>query len=220
MIFVGIMEIGQEITTVFPDFYEKDLVAEILSKGSWIRLKEGEMLMEIGANVKYVPLLFEGSLKVLREDKDGNELLLYYVNPGESCAMTLSSCLGKGLSEVRAVVEEDCRVLLIPVHQVENWTARHDSWKIFVMHTYHRRFEELLRTIDGIAFHKLDDRLMNLLDQRVKSTGSKSIQVTHQELAGELNSSREVISRILKQLEKKGIVTLGRSRIEVIKTHS
>lgn len=181
-----------------------------------MELKAGEMLMDIGGYIKYIPLVLKGMLKIMREDSDGNELLLYYIRPGETCAMSLTCCMGDAKSTVRAEVEEDVLVLAIPIRFMDKWTNEFQSWKSFVMHTYQMRYEELLRTIDGIAFQKLDDRLERALKEKCASLGTNSLVITHQELANELNSSREVISRLLKQMERKGKVKLGRHKIEVI----
>ncbi len=181
-----------------------------------MELKAGELMMDIGGYIKYIPLVLKGMLKIMREDSDGNELLLYYIRPGETCAMSLTCCMGDAKSTVRAEVEEDVLILAIPIRFMDQWTNQFQSWKSFVMHTYQMRYEELLKTIDGIAFQKLDDRLERALKEKCSTSGTNSLVITHQELANELNSSREVISRLLKQMERKGKVKLGRHKIEVL----
>lgn len=210
------MEIQSELHNVFPDLYEENLRNLIEKEGTLMELAQGEMLMDIGGYVKFVPLIVSGLIKVMREDKEGNELLLYYLKPGETCAMSLTCCMGDARSNVRAVAEEDTVLIAIPVRLMDHWTNNFQSWKSFVMHTYQRRFEELLSTIDSIAFQKLDDRLEAALKRRSEAAGVKLLAVTHQELATELNSSREVISRLLKQMEKRNMVRLGRNRIELL----
>lgn len=205
-----------ELKKIFPDLYEENLRNVIEQEGTVVHLEQGEMLMDIGGFIKFVPLVLEGSLKIMREDKDGHELLLYYVKAGETCAMSLTCCMGDAQSNVRAVAEEPTTLIAIPVRYMDLWTNQYQSWKSFVMHTYQKRFEELLETIDGIAFQKLDDRLEKVLKSRVEMAGSNHLVVTHQELASELNSSREVISRILKQMEKRGMVKLGRNKLDVL----
>lgn len=205
-----------ELKKIFPDLYEENLRNVIEQEGTIVHLEQGEMLMDIGGFIKFVPLVLEGSLKIMREDKDGHELLLYYVKAGETCAMSLTCCMGDAQSNVRAVAEEPTTLIAIPVRYMDLWTNQYQSWKSFVMHTYQKRFEELLETIDGIAFQKLDDRLEKVLKARVEMAGSNHLVVTHQELASELNSSREVISRILKQMERRGMVKLGRNKLDVL----
>jgi CRP/FNR family transcriptional regulator len=210
------MEIQIELKQGFPDLYEENLRKSIEQEATVMEIPAGEMLMDIGNYIKFVPLIMSGTLKIMREDKDGNELLLYYVKAGETCAMSLTCCMGDARSNVRAIAEEDTVILAIPVRYMDQWTNQYQSWKSFVMHTYQKRFEELLATIDGIAFQKLDDRLERALKQRSEAAGVKLLAVTHQELATELNSSREVMSRILKQMERRNMVKLGRNRIELL----
>jgi CRP/FNR family transcriptional regulator len=210
------MEISSLLKETFPSIYEESARNEIEKEGIIMELKAGEMLMDIGGYIKYIPLVMKGMLKIMREDSDGNELLLYYIRPGETCAMSLTCCMGDAKSTVRAEVEEDVLILAIPIRFMDQWTNQFQSWKSFVMHTYQMRYEELLKTIDGIAFQKLDDRLERALKEKCTSLGTNSLVITHQELANELNSSREVISRLLKQMERKGKVKLGRHKIEVL----
>ena len=210
------MEISILLKETFPSIYEESARNEIEKEGIIMELKAGEMLMDIGGYIKYIPLVLKGMLKIMREDSDGNELLLYYIRPGETCAMSLTCCMGDAKSTVRAEVEEDVLILAIPIRFMDQWTNEFQSWKSFVMHTYQMRYEELLKTIDGIAFQKLDDRLERALKEKCSSMGTNSLVITHQELANELNSSREVISRLLKQMERKGKVQLGRHKIEVL----
>jgi CRP/FNR family transcriptional regulator len=172
--------------------------------------------MEIGNYIRTIPMVLSGMLKLVREDEDGNEMLLYYLKPGETCAMSLTCCTNDARSTIRVSAEEDSVILAIPARLMDSLTDTYRSWKNFVMLTYQRRFEELLRTIDGVAFQKLDVRIQDLLKERASNTGSRVITVTHQEIAEQLNSSREVISRLLKRMEHEGEVKLGRQRIELL----
>ncbi|MBL7942536.1 MAG: Crp/Fnr family transcriptional regulator [Flavobacteriales bacterium] len=208
-------EFQTRLRRTFPELYELPLLETIEREGHPMSLKQDEVLMEPGQYIKSIPLVMEGMLKILREDDDGHELLLYYVKPGETCAMSLTCCLGESRSNVRAVVEEDAEIIAIPVRHLDQWTQDFRSFKSFVMLTYQKRFEELLKTIDGIAFQKLDDRLLAALKEKQRVQQSTVIQATHQELAQELNSSREVISRLLKQMEKRHMVKLSRNKIEL-----
>jgi CRP/FNR family transcriptional regulator, anaerobic regulatory protein len=207
----------QLIRARFPDIYEPEAREAILRHGMVMEIKAGERMMDIGQYIKFMPLVLEGALKVMREDSEGNELLLYYIQPGETCAMSLTCCMGDAKSNVRAEAEEDTLLVAIPVRYMDEWTSTFKSFKSFVMLTYQRRYEELLQTIDGIAFQKLDDRLLNALKDKSRTQGAALIQTTHQELANELNSSREVISRVLKQMERQGMVKLGRNKIELLR---
>lgn len=202
----------------FPVFFEEQLIKEIAEQGSVQTYKAGDIVMEINRYIKSIFLLVEGSIKIIREDDDGNELFLYYLNQSETCAMALTCCMNNMKSEVRAIAEDDCVMVNIPVKYLDIWMDKYSSWKSFVFHTYNMRFNELLQTIDSIAFMKMDERLYKYLVDKVKATGKTTLRVTHQEIAYELNTSREVISRLLKQLEKHGKIELSRNRIEFLET--
>jgi len=204
-----------EFQQVFPDIYERETAEAILEIGKLKKLKADDWMLDIGDPILYMPLLLKGQLRVLREDADGHELLIYYIRPGETCAMSLICCSGNAVSNVRAVAEEDSELLLLPIQIIDEWTTKYPSFKTFILKTYQHRFEELLNTIDGIAFHNLDDRLSQLLKQKSEKEGSE-LKTTHQELANQLNSSREVISRLLKQMERKGKIQMGRNKITLL----
>ena len=204
-----------EFQQVFPDIYERETVEAILEIGKLKKLRADDWMVDIGDPIVYMPLLLKGQLRILREDEDGHELLLYYIRPGETCAMSLTCCSGNAVSNVRAVAEEDTELLLLPIQIIDEWTTKYPSFKSFILKTYQHRFEELLNTIDSIAFHNLDDRLSQLLKQKSEKEGSE-LKTTHQELANQLNSSREVISRLLKQMERKGKIQMGRNKITLL----
>ena len=200
----------------FPTILDTELVNGIKEHGSYRVVKEGDLLMDIGSKISTIPMIISGSIKVMREDEDGNELLLYYLREGETCAMSLTCCMAYKRSEIRAVAQEDVRMITIPVEYMDEWMKFRD-WRSFVMNTYRMRFEELLEAVDSIAFLKMDERLTKYLVEKSNTIDSMSIQMSHQEIATDLNSSREVISRLLKQMEKKGEVKLGRNNIELLK---
>jgi CRP/FNR family transcriptional regulator len=207
----------KDLKSLFPDLYEPTLIDAIKEKGLFFQIHSGEHLIDIGQYIKFMPLLLSGGLKIMREDNDGRELLLYHIQPGETCAMSLTCCMGDAKSTVRAEAEEDTTLIAIPIQLLDQWSTQYISWKHFIMSTYQKRFEDLLRTIDGIAFQKLDDRLIHLLKEKVNKHGQRIITTTHQEIANELHSSREVISRLLKRMENDGWLQLGRNKIEWLK---
>lgn len=204
-----------EFQQVFPDIYERETAEVVLGTAKLKKLRADDWMVDIGDSIVYMPLLLKGQLRIIREDEEGHELLLYYIRPGETCAMSLTCCSGNAVSNVRAVAEEDTELLLLPIQIIDEWTTKYPSFKSFILKTYQRRFEELLNTIDGIAFHNLDDRLSQLLKQKSEKEGSV-LKTTHQELANQLNSSREVISRLLKQMERKGKIQMGRNKITLL----
>lgn len=202
-----------QLTEAFGYLFEPELIAEIDKFGEWKRLPSQQVFMEAGEKVRFMPLLLEGSLKILREDEKGDELLLYYIESGDTCAMTLTCCMGNAISNLRAIVEEDTLMILIPVDKMEQWIVDYRSWRSFVLNSYNNRMNELLAAIDSLAFKKLDERLWQYLVDKVKITSSTELNITHHEIADELNSSRVVISRLLKQLENSGKIVMNRNSI-------
>jgi len=200
----------------FSAFFEESLLQEINETGVYKDIPEGEILMDIGTYVTAMPLLISGVIKVMREDDDGDELLLYFLERGDTCAMSLSCCLGQKKSEIRAVAETDTRLIMIPIQKMEEWTSKYKSWRNFVFNSYHQRLNEMLETIDSIAFLNMDERLWKYLQEKVRINKSETILNTHQEIAYDLHTSRVVISRLLKTLENKGKISLQRNAIKVI----
>jgi CRP/FNR family transcriptional regulator len=200
----------------FQGRFEPALVEELAEKGHYSQLKEGEVLMSPGGYIRSVPIILSGTIKILRMDEDGREILMYYLGSGESCAMSLTCCLNAKRSEVSAIAEEKTEMILLPVQNMEEWITKYPTWRSFVFQTYQRRFDDLLATIDGVAFQKMDERLWNYLQRKAQLTASKVVGTTHEEIALELGTSREVVSRLLKQLEKIGRVHLSRNRVEMV----
>ncbi|MFK7906456.1 MAG: Crp/Fnr family transcriptional regulator [Chitinophagales bacterium] len=200
----------------FPLLQEPQLQDLIEEHGMLINESAGSVIIDFGGYIRHIPLLIKGSIKVLREDDHGNEVLLYYLGSGETCAMSLTACVSHSQSEIRAVVEEDVSMILIPVRFMDEWVSQFKSWKNFVMDVYRKRFAEMLHVIDSIAFMKMDERLLKYLSDKANITGKAVFNITHQEIAYDLNSSREVISRLLKKLEKMGKIQLGRNKIELL----
>lgn len=205
----------KELRDAYDFIFEEELLQEILKVGSLKEVQPGESIISIGDYVKGMPLLLEGAIKILREDKDGDELLLYFLERGDTCAMTLSCCLGRTRSEIKAVAEKQTRLVMIPIEKMEEWTSQYKSWRNFVFESYHSRLTEMLDTIDTIAFLHMDERLMRYLQDKAKINKSEQIQVTHQEIAYDLHTSRVVISRLLKKLELDGKIGLQRNSILV-----
>ncbi|OBX21637.1 CRP/FNR family transcriptional regulator [Gelidibacter algens] len=206
-----------ELKESYGHIFEDALLDEIVQVGTYKEIPEGFKMMDIGDYVKSMPLLISGVIKVLREDNDGDELLLYYLERGETCSMTMTCCLGQKKSEIRAVAETDAKLIMIPVGKMEEWTAKYKSWRNFVFESYHNRINELLTTVDSIAFYQMDERLLKYLKEKVRVNDSNIIQNTHQEIAYDLHTSRVVISRLLKKLEQLGKIELNRNFIKILK---
>jgi len=205
-----------ELKNNYGHLFEDALINEILEAGTFKEVPEGFKLMEIGSYIRSMPLLVSGAIKVLREDHNGDELLLYYLEKGETCSMTMTCCMGQTKSEIRAIAETDTKLIMIPVQKMDLWSSKYKSWRNFVFESYHNRLNEMLNTVDNIAFHNMDERLLNYLKEKARINKNNTIHNTHQEIAYELHSSRVVISRLLKKLENRGSIELHRNHIKII----
>lgn len=196
--------------------FEKALIEEINQVGTLREIPEGFMLIDFGQYIRSMPLLLSGAVKVFREDPEGNELLLYFLEGGDTCAMTLNCCLGQTKSEIRAVAEMETKLIMVPVQKMEEWTGKYRSWRNFVFESYHNRLMEMLESIDSIAFLRMDERLLKYLKDKVAVNHNSILHTTHKEIAYDLHTSRVVISRLLKALENNGAIKLHRNNIEVL----
>jgi len=205
----------QELNTNYGHLFEAALLSEINQVGTFKEIPEGFKIMEIGEYVKAMPLLVSGVIKILREDNDGDELLLYFLEKGDTCAMTLACCIGQTKSEIRAIAETDTKIIMVPIQKMEEWSAKYKSWRNYVFESYHTRLNEMLDTIDSIAFLKMDERLLKYLKEKRRISKDNTIRNTHQEIAYELHTSRVVISRLLKKLENLNKIELHRNHIVI-----
>ncbi|MFD2726202.1 Crp/Fnr family transcriptional regulator [Hyunsoonleella rubra] len=200
----------------FKDILDDALIEEIEAIGKLTTYKEGDIIIDINQHLSHIPLLLDGNIKILREDSEGNELLIYFLEAGETCTMSLTCCTGKSKSKIRAVAERDSTLMMIPVQYMQNWFHTNDSWRNFILESYQVRFDEMLETIDNIAFMKMDERLYKYLINKAELHGSSTVNVKHQEIAEDLHTSRVVVSRLLKQLENKNKIKLNRGKIDMI----
>lgn len=198
------------------DSFEPELIKEIEEKSKIVSIKAGETILDIGQTVRTMPIILSGSIKVTRTSEDGHELLLYYVNPTESCAMTFTCCMQQYPSEIKVTAEEDVTMLALPVAVMDEWIVKYPTWKSFVMKTIRNRFNEMIKAIDQIAFQKLDERLVNYLKEKSKISGSSLINLSHEQIAAELATSRVVVSRLLKKLELDKKILLYRNQIKLL----
>jgi CRP/FNR family transcriptional regulator, anaerobic regulatory protein len=196
--------------------FRSQLQEEVSQFGQFKKIEAGSLILQEESYIKAIPLVLNGSLKVLRTDAYGHEILLYYITPGESCIMSFLSGIHNETSKVKAVVEEDAELLFIPVDKANEWVKKFPEWSDFIFKLYHKRFEELLAAVNAIAFQKLDTRLLQLLKQKVTIHQSNEIKITHQQLADELGTAREVISRVIKQMENEGLVKLSRNKLTLL----
>ena len=202
------------LDTIIPVF-EANLLAEIENIGTIREVKKGDILVDLGEQIKFIPLIVKGSVKVVREDENGDELLLYFVDYGNTCAMTLNCCMENTKSEIRAICEIDTTLIMIPSNYMDRWLSQYKSWRVFIFNNFQSRLNELLKAVDSVTFLKLDERLERYLNEKVLLLKNKTLKITHLEIATDLNSSRVVISRLLKKMEKNGSLLLGRNTIQM-----
>ncbi|WP_345948882.1 Crp/Fnr family transcriptional regulator [Mucilaginibacter sp. PAMB04274] len=190
------------------------ILEEELRANSQLKTLPAEtVMMQSNSYIRSIPVVLSGSMRVMREDEDGREILLYYIKPGESCIMSFLAGIHEDTSKVKLVVEEDSEVLMLPIAKASEWIKVYPEWADFIFKLYHKRFEELLDVINAVAFQKLDDRIVTLLKRKASVYGSNEFSITHQQLAEELGTTREVVSRLLKQMEKQELITLSRNKI-------
>lgn len=195
---------------------DDDLRTELQKKGHLKQFEAGDVILRENANIKAIPIIVSGSLKVSREDPAGKEILLYYVKPGESCVMSFFGGLHHDTSKIKAVAEEPTEILFISTEDSNEWVKKYPAWINFIFFVYHKRFEELLEVVNEIAFQKIDERILHLLHKKASLNGGREIITTHQQIADELGTSREVVSRLLKQMEGENKITLSRNKITLI----
>lgn len=206
----------QELRTHYGFLFEPALIEEINQVATFMDVPDGQDLIRPGQFIKSMPLLLSGSIKILRPDSNGDELLLYHLEKGDTCAMTMTCCLGNTKSEIHAITETPVKLLMIPIGKMEEWSSKYKTWRNFVFSSYHERMMEMLESIDNIAFNNMDERLEKYLEDKIGILNSKHIYTTHKDIASDLHTSRVVVSRLLKKMENDSKIKLHRSFIEVL----
>lgn len=201
----------------FESTFEPPLLKEMQQFGEVKTFKDGDIIMDYGKPIRTMPIIVKGTVKVLRMDESGKEILLYYLSSNESCSLAYSCCMEAKKSEVKAIAEDDVELIAIPHVKLEEWLCKYPSWKNYIMRSFNERFMELLKSLESIAFHKLDERLINYLKDKQRLSGSSVIKVSHYLIADELATSRVVVSRLLKQLENDKKIILYRNEIKLLK---
>ncbi|MGN0019366.1 MAG: Crp/Fnr family transcriptional regulator [Sphingobacterium hotanense] len=204
------------ITEKFDFLLQPQLRAEFEREGIRLEFKAGDILVEPHKYIKIVPLVLRGNIRVIRQNEDGQELFIYYIKEGQSCAISLSTMMMDKISNIKAIAEEDIELIGIPSAVARRWYETYPAWRWFVLSTLDFRYDEILSTLDNVAFKKIDERLISYLATKSESLQSNILNITHQEIANELSTSREVISRLLKQLEQRDMLKLFRNKVEII----
>ncbi len=192
------------------------LKKEVDEAGQVKTFRSGDVILNLNAYISSIPIILSGSIKVMQTDEEGKEILLYYIKPGESCIMSILAGIHNDKSKIKAIVEEDVELLLIPVDKAKQWIREFPEWTDFIFNLYQKRFEELLGVVNLVAFQKADIRLLNLLNQKSSLYKSREINITHRQLAEESGLSREAVSRVLKQMENEKLISIKRNKINLL----
>ena len=205
----------EQLHNHFDGVFETRLINDIANNAQYATFKKGDILIDIGAEMTHIPLIIKGLVKILREDYHEDEILLYFLEEGDTCAISFVNCINQSKSMFRATVEEDVDCIMFPVNKIEEWITKYKTWRVFLIDSYHDRLMEMTEAIKSLAFLNLDDRLIKYLFKQVEIRKSHDLHITHQEIANDLHTSRVVISRLLKTLEHEGKIELGRHKIHI-----
>lgn len=203
----------EKLNDHFTTIFEEELINEIVNVGIYNTIDSGDIMIDIGDKMTHIPLILHGAVKIIREDENGDEIALYYLEKGDTCAISFVNCIHKTASIFRGVSERKTEGIFIPVEKIDDWLKKYESWRHFIIDSYHLRLLEMVESIDSLAFLKLDDRLLKYLVDKVKIMKSNNLIITHQEIANDIHTSRVVVSRLLKILENEGKIKIRRNRI-------
>jgi len=205
-----------QLKDILKNFLELNLIEEIEQCGQRMTYNEGDIIIDYNKQIKFMPIILSGNIRVMHKDEEGRELLLYYLSSNESCAMAYTCCMEARISEIKAIAEDPVEIIAIPHEKLDVWLVKYPSWKSYVFNSFTQRFHELLKSLESVAFHKLDQRLITYLGNKAKITGKNTLALSHQQIAEELGTSRVVISRLLKQLENDKKLLLYRNEIKLL----
>jgi CRP/FNR family transcriptional regulator len=200
----------------YSDLFEAELIDEIVKVGHFDKIKSGELLIDIGQDMTHIPLILDGVVKIIRQEKEGDELVLYFLERGDTCAISFVNCINRKMSIFKGVVDQDMEAIFVPVEYIDDWLKNYQSWRFFIIDSYHFRLIEMVESIDSLAFMKMDKRIMKYLIDKVKITKDVELEITHQEIANDLNTSRVVITRLIKKLHDKGKIYSTRNKIRIL----
>jgi len=208
-----------DILKKYENIFEEALIDEIVDVGYFDKIKKGKLLIDIGDYLTHIPLILNGVIKIMRQEGNGDELALYFLEPGDTCAISFANCLNRKQSIFKGIVEVNVEAVFIPVEVIDNWLAKYKTWRHFIIDSYHFRLLEMVESIDSLAFMKMKERIWKYLSDRVKVSNDYDLEITHQEIAFDLNSSRVVISRIVKILHEEGKIFSTRSKVKLIELY-
>ena len=200
----------------YSNIFEDELIDEIIKVGYLKSIKNGELLIDVGDYLTHIPLILKGVVKIMRQDKAGEEIALYYLEAGDTCAISFANCLNRKQSIFMGIAEADIEAVFIPVEKVDDWLVKYKTWRHFIIDSYHFRLIEMVDSIDSLAFMRMEERIWKYLSHKVKISNDFDLEITHQDIAQDLNSSRVVITRILKKLHDDGKIYSTRNRVKVL----
>ncbi len=206
----------EKLSDFYATIFEEELIDEIVKVGFLDKIKSGKLLINIGDNMTHIPLILNGVVKIIRKDKKGDELVLYFLERGDTCAISFVNCINRSRSIFKGVVEKDTEAIFLPVDKIDNWLKKYRSWRHFIIDSYHFRLIEMVESIDSLAFMKMNERLFKYLTDKVKINKDTMLKITHQEIADDLNTSRVVVTRLIKQLHEEGKIYSTRNKIQVL----
>lgn len=206
----------EKLSEYYSDVFEEELIDEIIKVGHFDKVKSGELMIDIGSEMTHIPLILSGVVKIIRKEKSGNEIVLYFLERGDTCAISFVNCINRKQSIFKGVVEKDIEAVFLPVEHIDSWLVKYKSWRHFIIDSYHFRLIEMVESIDSLAFMKMSERVLKYLTDKVKITNDVDLEITHQEIANDLNSSRVVITRLIKELHDEGKIFSTRNKIKVL----
>lgn len=209
-------ELMSLIRKKFPEINDERLVKDLAESTIEKNVTQGDILIDYGDEIKFVPMVLEGTVKVLRQAGEDQEIFLYYLMSGDTCAASFSCCMIQKRSEIIAIAEEASRLLMVPIDKADLWMSQYPAWRNFIFNMYDVRMFSLIDTIDRLAFSNLDEQLVDYLEKKSSVLNTRLIETTHQQIAFDLNVTREAISRLLKKLENDGLVRLERNKIYML----
>jgi len=206
----------QKLLDCYSEIFEEKLLDDIIEVGHFKSIKAGELLIDIGSDLTHIPLILEGVVKIIRKEKNGEEIVLHFLERGSTCSISFANCINHKKSIFRGLVETTIEAIFLPVEFIDEWLVKYKSWRHFIIDSYHYRLMEMVDSIDGLAFMKMDERTLKFLSDKVKISNNPDLKITHQEIADDLNTSRVVITRILKQLHDTNKIYSTRNKIRVL----
>ena len=206
----------EKLSDYYSNIFEEELIDEIIKIGHYDKMKNGELLIDIGDDITHIPLILSGVVKIIRKEGEGDELVLYFLERGDTCAISFVNCINRKKCIFKGIVEQDIEAIFIPIAYIDDWLAKFKSWRHFIIDSYHFRLIEMVEAIDSLAFMKMHERLLKYLTDKVQITKNIELEITHLEIANDLNSSRVVITRLIKQLHDEGKIYSTRNKIRVL----